>query len=93
MLNHSVRIFQYELTEKKRKQDLINQRKKLEEELKGLKSDKERLEIWIRSDGTSAVCSDYKHLFEEESETFKEDLDSFSSVDVSSNVIIGKYFN
>ena len=74
--------FQYELNEKKKKQDLINQKKRLEEQLEELAEDKERIEIWIRSDGTSAVCSNYKQLFEDETEGSKDELNSLSSVDV-----------
>lgn len=61
---------------------MINQKKRLEEELEVLTKDKERIEIWIRSDGTSAVTSNYKQLFEEENNSSKDELDSLSSVDV-----------
>jgi len=66
------------LTDKKRKQDLTYKNRDNESD----PSDKEneRIEIWIRSDGTSAVCSNYTKFREEEKG--REELEMLTSIDV-----------
>jgi protein SMG6 len=72
------------LTDKKRKQDLTDKNRDNESD----PSDKEneRIEIWIRSDGTSAVCSNYTKFREEEKG--REELEMLTSIDLNKRFVL-----
>lgn len=74
-------FFKYELTEKKRIEEKLRSTKLTDEPEHGNKikiSHEERLEIWIRPDGSSS-----KHTSDYEDGNASEELDMLTDVDVS----------